>query len=74
MPKQVLTQACICGQAITFPEGEIKTVCQCGAVWEIDNGGYWFTQTSIVPFVAKPKSKHYEKYMANRSKRKAGAR
>lgn len=69
MVKQA-TQTCTCGQAIIPPEGEIKTTCSCGAVWQIDNGGYWFTQTLIAPFVARTKPNHYEKYMKKR--RKAG--
>jgi len=71
MQKQSL-QTCLCGQAITFPEGEIRKVCQCGAVWEIDDRGFWFTQTSFVPFVAKPKSKHYDNYMKRRDQKKRG--
>lgn len=75
MQKQSL-QTCSCGQVLDLPEGEIKKVCSCGSIWEINNGGFWFTNLTI-PFatiMAKPKPSHYEKYMANRNKRKAGRR
>ena len=68
MQKQSLTQTCLCGQAITFPEGEIKFKCKCHAIWEIDSGGFWFTQTVFAPFVAK--LNHYEKAMRRRKKEK----
>ena len=74
MQKQSLTQTCLRGQAITFPEGEIKFKCKtkgCGAIWEIDNGGFWFTNLTIKFVPAKVRGKnHYEKRMKNR--RKAG--
>ena len=80
MVKQALSQTCMCGQAITFPEGEVKTVCQCGAIWEIDNGGFWFSNF-IIPFtIAKPRqrnSTNYDSYMKRRvgnKRRKAGSR
>ena len=69
--KQAQSQTCTCGQALTFPEGEVKLICKCGSIWEIDNGGFWFTQTVLAPFVAKPKSRHYEKLM---KRRKAGGK
>ena len=71
MVQKQATQTCTCGWEMKFPEGEIKTTCPCGSVWELDLGGVWFIQLVFVPFVAKAKSKHYEKYMANRRK-KAG--
>jgi len=71
MQKQSLTQTCLCGQAITFPEGEIKFKCKCHAIWEIDSGGYWFTNLTIKFIPAKVRGKnHYDKRMKNR--RKAG--
>ena len=75
------SQTCSCGQAVTFPEGEVKTMCQCGVVWEIDNGGFWFSNLIIrfAPIVAKRKDRkpdHYNNYMGwrARNKRKAGTR
>jgi len=76
MQKQSLTQTCLCGQPITFPDGEIKTKCKtkgCGAIWQIDSGGFWFTNLKIKFAPAKVRNKnHYEKRMKNR--RKAGKR
>ncbi len=65
MVKQALSVPCVCGQALTFPEGEIKTVCQCGAIWEIGHEGFW--GRVVVPIVAKKKLNHYERYMAWRN-------
>lgn len=65
MQKQA-TQTCTCGRKMQFKEGEVRTVCRrCGAKWEIDNGGFWFTQTVFAPFLASPKRQ-------KRKKRKAG--
>ena len=49
-----------------FPEGQVKTTCICGNVWELDLGGVWFIQLEFVPFAAKAKSKHYAKMMKRR--------
>ena len=69
-------QTCVCGQAITFPEGEIRAKCQCGAVWEIDTGGVWFTN-STAPILAKPvvcsvrsRAERYKNYPKSRRKRR----
>lgn len=43
MTKQSSGQECICLRKITFPDGEVKFICQCGAIWEIDARGFWFT-------------------------------
>ncbi len=75
--KQAQSQTCTCGQALIFPEGEVKLVCKCGAVWEIDNGGFWFTNLTLpfAPVLAKPRKSHYEKCMERRKKgRKAGGK
>ena len=65
MVKQAL-QTCTCGLNLKLPEGEIRTVCrQCGAKWEIDCGGFWFSQTTFEPFVARSKKQ-------TRKRRKAG--
>jgi len=65
MVKQSL-QTCTCGHKPKFPEGEVRTVCRrCGAVWEVDNCGCWFTQSVFAPFVARPKKQ-------TRKRRKAG--
>ena len=69
MVKQAL-QTCLCGRAMDFPEGQIRTACKCGTVWHIDICGCWFIQAT---FVAKRKPNHYERYMAWRNG-KAGAR
>jgi len=71
------TQTCLCGRTMNFPDGEIKTVCQCSRVWEISTEGIWFTnlmfpfcqgecsRQTIVPKVAR---------VRNKRKRKAGSR
>ena len=59
-------QICKCGWEMKFPEGQVKTTCICGVTWELDLGGVWFIQLEFVPFVAKAKSKHYEKMMKRR--------
>lgn len=46
MVKQAI-QTCICGQTMDFPEGEVKAICPCGAVWECRPEGYWYTETPI---------------------------
>ena len=84
MVKQALSLPCACGQAITFPEGEIKTKCSCGAVWECGPEGYWYSETPITLFAPilanlNPKNRpsRYEKYMKRRNEskgRKAGRR
>jgi len=69
MQKQSL-KSCLCGQALDLPEGEVLTVCRCGSVWEIDNGGFWFSNLIIGfdPPAPKLKLNHYEKYMKQRKK------
>jgi len=42
MAKPQPTQLCLCGRTMNFPDGEIKTVCQCNRVWEISTEGIWF--------------------------------
>jgi hypothetical protein len=81
--KQASIQTCVCGQAIHFPEGEIRTDCSCGAVWECGEEGYWYAEMPSIPFESitaksKPKDQpnRYARYMArrNKAKRKAGRR
>lgn len=83
--KQALIQTCRCGSPMQFPEGEVKSSCSCGAVWEIDNGGCWFIQTIIqfAPILSntrKRTSKRYDAYIERRNeriskrRRKAGMR
>lgn len=68
---------CQCGQAMVFPEAEIKTRCRCGTVWEVGLDGCW--KIRKVPFVSflitsrKRDLNQYERYMRWRS-RKAGSR
>jgi len=76
MVKQA-TQICSCGWEMQFPEGEVKTTCPCGSVWELDLGGVWFMQLEFVPFVAKvSKGQSRKERYANypRSRRKKGKR
>lgn len=67
---------CLCGQALQFPEGQIKTNCRCGAVWELGIEGFW--SVSKVPYVTfliysrKRDLNRYQRYMRWRSLRKAG--
>ena len=64
--KQALSMACVCGQAMEFPGGQVKVTCGCGAVWELGLEGFW-SITSFVLILAKPKGRklnHYERYMA----------
>lgn len=87
MVKQASIQTCICGQAVKFPEGEIKTTCcQCGAIWECGTEGYWYTEipstAPFAPILAKPvvcsvksREQKYANYpKSRRKKRKAGKR
>lgn len=61
-------QICKCGWEMKFPDGQVKTTCPCGSVWELDLCGAWFIQLEFVSFVVKAKSKHYEKLMNRRKK------
>jgi len=74
-------QTCLCGSIMDFPDGEVKATCKCSRVWELDNGGIWFTNLrfpfsqepasvseQIVPFLVKKK---YER-PRNKRKRRAG--
>ncbi|WP_206752224.1 hypothetical protein [Desulfosporosinus fructosivorans] len=70
---------CVCGRRVDFPEGQIRTSCQCGSNWEIATEGFWSVAINLYPIVSKIKLNHYEKYMAWRNAnpkwwRKAGAR
>ena len=61
MTKQSL-QTCQCGLKLNLPEGQVRTVCRrCGSKWEIDNGGFWFTQAVFAPFVARVKGTRRER-------------
>ena len=84
--KNVLTPTCLCGQAMLFKPGEIKTFCKtpgCGVTHKRGPEGYWaegWSRTAFTPIFAKPiKLNHYERYMAwrvkslkSRRRRKAG--
>ena len=63
MVKQA-SQTCKCSKLMEFPEGEVKTVCKCGAVWELGVFGYWYVKVPgpLLPRHHKPS--HYERYMA----------
>jgi len=56
MVKPQPTQSCLCGRTMRFPDGEIKTVCQCNRVWEISTEGTWFTNL-MFPFCQRECSK-----------------
>ncbi|MBC2721814.1 hypothetical protein [Desulfosporosinus sp.] len=80
MVKQAI-KTCICGQAVDFPEGEVKYICRCGAVWELGEEGYWFTEMALAPKATKPvdilpRSEKYAAYPKSKpkSKRKKGRR
>jgi len=45
-------QICTCGKVMNFPDGQIKTTCPCGTIWEMDEGGVWFSQL-VIPFATK---------------------
>lgn len=70
-------QVCKCGWEMKFPEGQVKTTCICGNVWELDLGGVWFIQLEFVPFVAKPskvrsRAERYANYPKSKRRKKAG--
>ncbi|WP_040413430.1 hypothetical protein [Desulfosporosinus sp. OT] len=73
--KQASTAQCVCGQAVEFPEAQVKTMCRCGAIWELGHAGYW-SITSFVLFLAKSRLKpdEYKRYPRSRKRRKAGRR
>lgn len=77
MVKQT-TQICVCKQPMDFPDGEVRYTCQCGTVWELDNGGYWFSQLVIATKGARaPKVvSRAQKYVnfPNTKRRKKGRR
>lgn len=73
MLKQDLIQTCCCGSPMEFPEGEVKATCSCGAVWEIGDGGCWFSNfiIPIAPIMAKQRnSSNYDSYMRRRSQKR----
>jgi hypothetical protein len=82
MVKQSSSVSCICGRTIQFPEGEIKTKCSCGTVWECGPEGYWYAEEPVVefaPILAKPakvrsRAEKYRNYPKSKRKRKAGKR
>ena len=44
MLKQALSQTCVCGEAMHFPEGQIRAKCPtigCRANWELGPEGFW---------------------------------
>ncbi len=69
--KQALVK-CVCGQAMQFPDGQIKTRCECGTVWELSLDGLW--EICKVPFVTflmisrRSDLNHYHRYMLWRYK------
>ena len=78
--KQASRMTCICGQAVTFPEGEIRTKCKtkgCKAVWTCGTEGFWSVLAPILPkpvvptVVSKvqPRAERYRKYPKSRRKR-----
>lgn len=75
--KQVLIQTCTCGAQMSFPEGEVKVKCGCGANWECGPEGFWSIHSvSFTPILAKPETEairtklnRYEHYMGRRNKK-----
>ncbi|KLU66334.1 hypothetical protein DEAC_c17330 [Desulfosporosinus acididurans] len=65
--KQEIPVKCLCGQALEFPDGQIKLKCQCGVVWKLSLGGRW--EVRKVPFVTlliylkKRDLNHYQRFM-----------
>lgn len=41
-------KSCICGQALVFPEAQIRHKCECGAVWELSEDGLWIMDIQSV--------------------------
>lgn len=82
MVKQASTVTCTCGQPIEFPEGEIKFVHDCGAVWVCGPEGFWYTEVpELAPILAKPKAvkvylreQKYANYPKSRRKKRRGRR
>lgn len=72
------TQTCYCGLPMTFPEGEIRAKCLCGAVWDLGREGYWYTSGPVIITTStKTRPSRYERYMKRRNQakgRKAGRR
>jgi hypothetical protein len=60
--QQSLSQMCICGQKMSFPEGQVKAGCPtkgCQAEWECGPEGFWSIKNitaPLVPILAKPAS------------------
>lgn len=59
-------QVCICGQEITFPEGQVRAKCQskyCGAIWTLGEEGFWLiTSTPHTPSYGKMKERRKDRY------------
>lgn len=70
--RQSLTQSCICGSTMGFPEGEVRAKCDCGVNWELSLEGFWSIHS--VPFMQNSVSQrhkrliHYENYVRWRNK------
>ena len=83
MLKQALSQTCVCGQPITFPEGEIRTKCSCGANWECGEEGFWHVKENAIAFApilpkpvicsVKSRAERYRNYPNSKRKRKGKA-
>lgn len=77
MLKQESRMKCVCGQNVTFPEGEVRTKCKtkgCGAKWECGIEGFWYV---LAPSLAKSDSrakKYHGLPKSKRKRRKAGSR
>lgn len=74
MQKQTL-RTCICGQPLNLPEGEVRYECKtkgCHAVWEIDNGGYWFTNLILKFAPIRARAERYNNYPKSKRRKKAG--
>lgn len=70
--KQLLP-ICQCGRGMEFPDGQIRSACKCGVIWELALEGYWFMTRKFAPIVINPnmaRAHNYAKWA--RKQRKAG--
>jgi len=63
---QASIQKCVCDRDITFPDGQVKAVCQnkyCKATWSIGVEGFWaITSVPFAPSYGKMKERNKERY------------
>lgn len=73
MVVQASIQKCVCGHDITFPDGQIKAVCQnkyCKATWELGVEGFWaITSVPFAPSYGKMKERRKDNYDSKMKRR-----